>query len=508
MHNRFKNICAYILGALLCVTAGSCFKDKGNYDYSDINRVYIDSLGAKAAIYLDSIIIKPVISAGPDGAVLDDTSRWSYVWSAAIVTRVAAKGDVPLLTLSTSRDLRIKLTMRPEKYTLYFKMTDKLTGNIFYQSTTLTVSTSTHEGWLLWTDVNNVGRLDMVSYLPAPMTDTLVLTDLLKNYGVPPMHGPRDISYTAANQGNYVYVTAADGGHKLDADVFYWQSSYNLKYECLFEYGANFSPASVRNSGQGGGGYLLNYGKDWYYQNQVTAAGYGIPVNRVAGETADFDASPLIGKATNVSNPGILFDRTKKRFLRLNDGGATCVELPDPTTNPLFSYKPNMDLLYITTNQANNITYAVLKDPVTNKVWVYSFTITTSSLSQNFARELTGTDIANAEFFAVNPEFGYLFYSVGSKVYEVDYDNPTVSKLAVDLGNKKISLLKFHQFRGFTKYATLGKSLMIGSYDTGLPVEKCGTLSQYTVPGLVGTPVLVNSYSGMGKIVSLTYRER
>jgi hypothetical protein len=510
MNNRFKYIYAYILCALLCVTAGSCFKDKGNYDYTAINAVTIDSFGNKAALYLDSLIIKPAISAGPDESVLKDTGRWSYLWTAAIVNRVAAKGDVPLITLSKSKDLRIKLTMRPEKYTLYFKITDNYTGNIFYMQTALTVTTSTHEGWLLLTDINNVARLDMVSFMPAPLTDTFVLTDLLKNYGVPEMHGPRNIAFTLANQGNYVYVTAADGGHKLDADVFFWQSSYNLKYECLFEYGVNFSPGYVMNSGSGGGGYLLNYGSDFYYQNQITAAGYGIPVNRVAGETADFDASPLIGKANNSGNPGILFDRTKKRFLRLNDGAATCVELPEPTTSPIFSYKPNMDLLYITTNQANSITYAILKDPATNKVWVYSFTLTTSSLAQNFARELTGTDIANAEQFAVSPEYGYLFYNVGSKVYEVDYDNPTVSKLAVDLGSKKISLLKFHQFRAYSgaKYLPVGKCLMIGSYDPGLPVGSCGTLSQYTVPGLAGTPVLVRSYSGMGKIVSLTYRER
>jgi len=507
MYNR-SNIYAYLLGALFCIMATSCFKDKGNYSYTELNNLYIDSFGTKAAFYLDSLIVKPVIRTTLDDAALDDTARWSYLWTAAISNRVVAKGDVPLLTIGSSKDLRIKLTMRPEKYTLYFKVTDRYTGNIYSMQTALSVTTTTNEGWLLLTDINNVARLDMVSFLPSPLTDTLVLTDLLKNYGIPEMHGPGDIAFTLANQGNYIYVTAADGGHKLDADVFYWQPSYNLKYECLFDYGANFSPGSIKNSGAGS--YLLNYGKDWYYQNLVTAAGYGVPVNRVAGETADFDASPLIGKATNVSNPGVLFDCTKKRFLRLNEGAATCAELPDPTTNPLFSYKPNMDLLYITTNQANSITYAILKDPATNKVWVYSFTLTTSSLSQNFARELTGTDITNAEFFAVSPEYGYLFYSVGSKVYEVDYDNPTVSKLAIDLGSKKISLLKFHQFRAYSgaKYLPAGKSLMVGSYDTGLPAEKCGTLSQYSIPGLVGTPVLVKSYSGMGKIVSLTYRER
>jgi hypothetical protein len=512
MQYLIKHIKTWLLGTLFCLLFTSCFKDKGNYAYTIPTAVSVDSFGAKAALYLDSILITPTLRAYPDSSILNDKGRFSYLWTAAIVNRVATKGDVPLLELSTEKTLRIKLTMRPEKYILYLKVVDVETGNIYYQQTPLTVSTTTNEGWMLLSDVNNIARLDMVSFLPSPLTDTLVLTDLLKNYGMPELHGPKDISFTLPNQGQVLYITGSDGGHKLDGDVFYWQPSYNLKYECLFDYGAGFSPGYVRNSSSAGS-YLLYYGNNYYYQNLVTSSGYGLPVNRVAGETADFDASPLIGKAINSSNPAVLFDRVNKRFLRMNEGASTCAEIPDPDPTKvtvLFSYKPNMDLLYMVTNQANSITYAILKDPATGKVFVYSFSITTGSISQNFAKELTAANIGNAEHFAISPEFGYLFYSVGSKIYEVDFDNPAVSKLAIDLGSKKISLMKFHQFRAYTaaKYATNVKSLLVGSYDTGKPAESCGTLSQYSVPGLFGDPVLIKSWSGFGKIVSLTYRER
>jgi hypothetical protein len=350
----------------------------------------------------------------------------------------------------------------------------------------------------------------MISYPQAPLTDTLILTDLLKTSAVEVMHGPKDISYTInGSSGNYINITAADGGNKFDADVFYWQPAYNMKYECLFDYGANFSPGFVRNGGLGTTLFLY-YDNDFYYQDLATSTGYGLPVNRVSGETTDFDAAPYIGKVIGSNYPAALFDRTKKRFLRLNDGAGNCAALADPDLadpNYKFSYKPNMDLLYMITIPGSFATYAVLKDPVTNRVYVYSFTMQTT-VSQNFAKEITGTDIVNAEKFAINPEFGYLFYNVGSKVYEVNFDNPSVSKLVVDLGSRKLSLLKFHPFRGYTKYATQAYSLMVGSYDPGKPAESCGTLSQYAVPGLFGDPVLIKSWSGFGKIVSLTYRER
>lgn len=505
MHYRFKHIYIFIFVALLCAGASGCFKDEGNYNYSEVNRVSIDSFGVKSGFYQDSFFLTPRITATLDSSMLNDTSRYAFLWTAAIKSRDPVK-DIPLVTLSTNKDLRIKLNIRPSAYVLYFRVTDRVTGNVYYQLTDLTVTTSTYEGWMVLCDVNNIARVDMISFLQAPSTDTMLLKDVLNGSAIPVLHGPRNIAYTTGNQGTFIYITAADGGHKVDGDFFFWQNSYNLKYDCLFDYGASFSPDYVRNAGSGST-YFLYYGHDYYYQYTVTSLGYGIPVNKVAGETDFFDASPYVGKAPGRSDPGLLFDRTQKRIVRLNDNATSCVEIPD---QGVFSYKTNMDLLYMVTNQVSQYTYAVLKNPATNKVFVYSFQITSSGATQNFAKEIIGTDIANAEFFAVSPEFGYMFYNAGSKVYEVDFDNPTTSKLVLDLGSKKITQLKFHQFMGYSaaKNANKVKSLMVGSYDPALPAAGCGTLAQYSIPGLFGDPVLLKSWSGFGKIVSLTYRER
>lgn len=514
MNNWFKNLYLYILAALLCVVVSSCFKDKGNYEYAEIDSVSIDSFGRKAAFYLDSFILKPgVYPVTAEGVSIEDESRFSYVWTAAIQGRDAAKGDSALITIGTKKDLRIKLTMRPAKYDIYLKITDLQNGKMYYEKTDLEVVTRTYSGWVMLTDVNNVARIDMVSFLPEQMKDTLLLinVDTTMKANIPVMHGPREIAYTAANQGVYFYVTAADGGHKLDGDVFTWQPSFDIRYECFFTYTGTFSPGYVINSGSGGGAYLLYYNNNFYYQSLINSAGYGLPVNKIVSEPTEFDASPFIGKANNVANPGVLFDRTKKRFLRLNDAAANTTTFAEPNPAAYFLYnKVNMDLLYMVTNQVSMATYAVLKDPATNRVYVYSFTVTSNSLVQNFAKELTGTDIANAEKFAFSPEYGYMFYNVGSKVYEVNLDVPSVSKLVADLGANKITVMKFHQFRNYMAigYADRVRNLMIASYDPALPAESCGTLSTWSVPGLFGNPVLLKSWSGFGKIVSLTYRER
>ena len=513
MYKPFKHIYIFFAVALFCIAAGSCFKDKGNYNYSEVTNLIIDTFGNKVGAYQDSFFLTPRITAAPDSTILNDTARFDYVWTAAVVGRDPLK-DVALILLSTSRNLRTRLTMRPTNYIIYLKVTDRITGNMYYQQTNLAVTTSTYSGWLLLSDVNNLARIDMISFAQAPATDTTVLTDILNGSGIPEMHGPREITYApTASQGTYAIITAADGGQKVEADLFKWKSTYNLKYDCLFDIGNNFSPGYVFAGNSNS--FMLYCNNNFYYQDLTTTAGYGLPVNQVNGETSVFDPSPYLGKAVAQYNPVVLFDRTKKRFVRLNEGAAKCVLFaePDPAKSQpaFFLYNNvNMDLLYMVTNQATLYTYAVLKDPATNKVWVYCFKVTATSLIQNFAKELTGTDILNAEKFAINPEFGYLFYNVGSKVYEVDFDNPSVSKMAIDLGSKKISLLKFHQFRAFTaaKYADKVNGLLVGSYDPAKPAESCGTLSQFRVPGLFGDPVLTKSWSGFGKIAGITYRER
>jgi hypothetical protein len=348
----------------------------------------------------------------------------------------------------------------------------------------------------------------MVSFLPSPLTDTLVMTNVSKLSALPVLNGPKEIVYAPPSRGSYFYITTADAGYKVEADAFYWQPGYNLKYECFFDYGANFTPNYVKNV-TSSGNFMLNYGKNFYYYSQVTTGGYGLPINRVAGENYDFDASPYLGNAYPNSQV-ILFDKTNKRFVRWADPAVNCAAIPEPDTAKnqvfLFTYKTPKDLLYMTSNHINNSTNAVMKDP--DSVHVYNFTITASSSGQNFDRHITSTDIMQADRFAFNPEFGYMFYTVGSKVYEVSMDAPSVSKLVADFGSRKITVFKFHPFKSYNRYATQGKCLMIAAYDPALPAESCGSLYQYSVPGLFGNPVLIKSWSGFGKIASFTYRER
>ena len=77
----------------------------------------------------------------------------------------------------------------------------------------------------------------------------------------------------------------------------------------------------------------------------------------------------------------------------------------------------------------------------------------------------------------------------------------------VDLGDKKVSYLNFYEFKNSTKY-TDGNKLMVGLYDPSKTDGTEGSLNIYTVPGLNANIALDKSYTGFGRIKSLTYRER
>ncbi|MGY0035191.1 hypothetical protein [Pedobacter sp. NJ-S-72] len=164
-----------------------------------------------------------------------------------------------------------------------------------------------------------------------------------------------------------------------------------------------------------------------------------------------------------------------------------------------------MDLLHMDWVKFNGgEVFAILKDPNSSKKYLARFNSKTNS--QSYYAEITGTDFAQAEQYAVSPDMGYLFYTVGSKVYEYDMSLKTTS-LMLDKGSSKISLLKFQVYKSYRKYKD-GNKLIVCSYDPAGTEGANGKMEQFIVPPLNGGLQLFQSYTGMGKIQSINYRER
>ncbi len=497
-----------IIALLAILLFGACKKDLGNYDYNEINELkeITDLPKEVIATFGKTLSVTPTTKFSLDPNF--DESKYTYEW---YYQGPNGLGGTKLITLATTRNLNIKMSVVAGTYTAFYGVTDKASGVKYRTSFTLKVVNEINEGWILMTDVNNTARVDMLSLNTQGNFD--VIKDLLtttgsdlKLEGKPVMTytystgllvGPDAISYG-------LYFGTDKGTTKVDPNSFKWTNTMRLNYEMFGEVPSGFY-ADVIQQRASGTSYMLGRGNAYYYE-RVFNIFYAAPINYITAEQKGFEIANFVGANPNGYANTIFYDKTNRRFVKHSGSASTCTTLPEPTTDlKKFSFSTGMDLAYMTWVPFNGgEIFSVLKVPSSSKKYLARFNI--GSNLQTYYDEIVGTEIENAEFFAVSPDLGYIFYNVGSKVFEYDMVYKT-SKLMLNLDNNKISYFKFYPFKSTTKYPGSNK-LMIGTYDPAAPAGANGGLSIYTVPPVNGDLVLDKNYTGFGKIVDLTYRER
>ncbi len=135
----------YLLFAILAWGLVSCYEDKGNYTYHDINEVSVDSLNSFYTIdQFDTLKIDPVIA----GTQYSDTARFNYAW------------EIDGKVVSSSALLRYKVMNSPgEKYCrLIIEDKDTKVKEYYYFHTNV-VSTTAVDGIMLLSNYKNHAEL-------------------------------------------------------------------------------------------------------------------------------------------------------------------------------------------------------------------------------------------------------------------------------------------------------------------------------------------------------------
>ncbi|MFH6995100.1 PKD-like family lipoprotein [Flavobacterium sp. FlaQc-48] len=495
----FKNIKIQAILLLLLFLAYGCVSDEGNYDYEAINELKATGIEKEYTTYTGEYFkIAPNTNPTLDDGTNPD--RYGYEWVAVNPAKLAIESRT---TIATTKNFDGILKLPPAKYTVYYFIRDKVTG-IEWQQTpfTLNVVSSIYEGWMVIGNVDGKARLDMVSIIPG-VAQPRIITDVLDASGSALKLSGKAVDvecFSGPLPGTIiygVYVTASESGTaRLEPDSFAWTQSQNIAYETVggafsTNFGVDFmkSPGSAEN-------YIYKDG-DIYYFNRTQGIKYGLPQNKVDLETKTFKAAPFIAESTSTGIP-VFFDQDLHRFVRYSYSKGNCSAMPPVvgSATALDWNNTNCDLVYMTTSAFNlSESFAVLKNITTGKYYLLRFT---TAVAQTYYKEiLNAPDFDKATKFAVSPDSGYLFYAVGSKIYE--YDNGTQSaKLMLDKGNEEVTYL------GFNKRAAKGltNKLIVGSYST------TGKLELFTVPPVNGDLILDNTYTGLCKIVDVAYRLR
>lgn len=488
-----------IIGGLLAfiVLLQSCIKDIGNYDYESINEI---SIGGIDSVYIitrnDTLKINPTVTYSKD--LKGDTSNYEYSWLE--IRMIGFNSSYPTL-ISNDINLNKKITSGERSYEYSFRVKDKRTGVWKEQYFVLTVTNDIYEGWFVLSEVpNENSRLDMLSY-KHQTNDYVFLKDVL---------AIKNPNFILEGLPNFLNVTTYNyisfGTNKL-ANILH---TNNLTSKPIPDFPQAFVTNKneaigddVRYYGDVSQSLLWNNGKVFANQSGGNSSSTFVEITKYSNNVG-FRASPFISYLDGFDD--ILFNEDKKELVwYAGNGASSCIRIDNEEIQEKVRGKELLYMKKTPYNQDN--TFAVLKDILTNKVFLMLFT--RSKLI--YFQEILNTDIVNAKHFEVSDEFGYLYYCIGNKLYAYDF-NTFVNKEMADYGQKKISMLKFNKisFVGISKtprYEEINRSLCVGTYLEG-DLENSGTLDIYQVTPALGQLVKKESYTGFGKLKDITYRAR
>ncbi len=504
-----KKLFIYILMVLPAAYLVSCDKELGNYKYHDINEVTIssiDTVSGYTAIFGDTLSISPVVTGSQDH---DGPHKYSYEWS--FFDQI--KGDQ---VISTDKDLKYKVSQPPGSYSLQYKVTDQTTGVLFHTRATVLVKTDVYEGYLVLNEVAGNSRLDMLSYDVVAGKFTQY-TDVLKKMGssMPPQGQPYKVLCTRTSTAfNYsdstygIYVVTASGTNRINSETFDWLHTYNIRYEVTGNIPQDFK---ADNMVADPAFYFITIfmisDNNLYIRSGAGSPLYNLPLNKYVGQ-APFRASPFVvgdgdGDATILYN---LDNRSFAMVPTVSSSNAT--DPPDSTAPGDIPFPKGGDLLYMD-KSAGGYAYAITKIPNTSTCYLTKFQAGSLPV---YCQQISGTDIDKATNFAVSANPEYLFYSVGGKLYEYDLYLKS-SKLMLDKGSAQISYLNFDRFTASdvqhaALYGQWARWLSVGSYDPSGTEGSNGTLEQYGIVDANEPLIFERSWTGFGKITSISYRER
>lgn len=508
-----------ILAILLIVLTGfgtSCYKDLGNYDYHDINEVAIANGEQEYYVYKgNSLQITPDISSSQEAG----ESNYTYEWS--ILSATGREKTV----IATTRNLDVVVDYAPGRYYLYYLVTDNASGLTWQQHFYLNVAVVLiNEGYMVLSEVNDTARLDMVSY-DLENSAFNVMPDVLRivasNYfpqGKPVQvlcfPGKPVTKPTPVDQHGYaIFILTDQETYSINPEDFTCDPvKDNIKAYFQDDYAVPAGFKADAMYGHYGNAVIISNNKVYYY-----LYGGGVPMFLVYSAPSNVYASVTNNAAPFVCfnawpqtglNTQYLFDMDNKRFMSLTPTQRSWSPMADA---PGFSFSnTQMDLVYMAANRyimqtyglPYDTDYAVMKDASgAHRVVVFS---------NGHCLSNTLTDIQNPTFFAPSPEqAGWLFYASGSKVFRCDISSGHSTEV-LDVGNKEITLLKFQPFfqTNQADYGEWYKKLIVATYDQSGAEGSNGTLELYSVDPLLGVLTPYSSYSGLGKIKSVSYKER
>lgn len=448
---------------VLWIWIGCDVEDKGHYNYIDVNEVEISGVETEytGLSFLDSVNITPKLAGSIDG---ENDANYDFCWY------ICSGNDHEHTVLSTEKDLHWRLDVPAGQYTLYFQVTDRMTGLQWFSRVLVTVATEFTRGFLLFGNTESgEARLDMIMM---PMgKDTAVAEGIFDNSTLHLAHA-RNMIFTgntgvpASNNLKALYLMTEKKDVKLTSGTYFEsmgdfnelgiiqtdvEHSYPMRIMDVFprQWYRPMNESRAHRSR----GYIT---EDMILVTQMTTTEIlTTAINRYSQTSTEyFKPYPwawIRGTSSYTSVYPIFYDMDNERFVKPMSSSSGsygllkyCQIMSDFSWDPFPWDQKSMNIPSPRTIvygenafDAGNTSYALMKDE-TGTYFIYAFQCWTNSLSSPnklgcyTVDQSVAQHFGEASLFAFSSAKNAIAYAVGSKLWLYDFSrNQSVS---IDLG--------------------------------------------------------------------------
>ncbi len=396
-YKKMNKLILILLSAIITVGLASCYDDKGNYSYKDLNSVEITGIDEEYLVeQFDTIAIYPNLTMSIDS----NESNFDYAWYLYSNPNKPASD-----TISTERNLNIPLGVMAGTYTAIYQVTDKKTGVYYKYSFTIKVVTSFSNGLVVLSEVDGKGNITFLNSTNKLYQD-VYYTANGEYLGEKPvaLGNMFNRSYQA------VLIMLGDGSGGVVADPLSFSKMQN--YSDLFWVSPNdsYRPMAM---------FRRSTSEEWVIENgQYHHRNFMYP-----GE-AKFGAPLVLGTdlfATMFQagmSDRVFYDNAGEKFIvhQTNYSGDV-VSMPDSLFNPA-----DLKMQMICGGDGfKDRGYGLFYDDDANEYYSLSFSCNGSSIRPLTQSHITSaTDIESAASIAVSKLSPQYFYAVDNKLYCLD----------------------------------------------------------------------------------------
>lgn len=476
------NIHTLLLIAMLLLVA--CYKDKGNYNYTQISEMTINGLpDTLNTLLLDTLKIQPSITQ--QGV---NNGTYGYEWFV-----VDYKANTRT-TVANTLALRMPVTIGIGTYPLVFKVTDKNTGISSTKEITMIVKSLLSNGALLLEEGSQGGDLSQVT------PDYKVYRNLYSqvNKGeqlTPPLKGILG-SYNDNNRYQQQVIFVAAGADPVLLDVQTYAKKGALSQQ--FQTAPAIMDPSFYNCNNDA--YIINGGKIYGMQGATEN-----PIKFVAPMAGNYKVAPYLHPLYSWFAAFATYDELNGRFAYGKQAGGDLLFYPPATGTSTFDLNKIGKKYVYAAPTANAYVLWILKDTDGSlHIYIVNPNSNSADAAIQYVAVANAPGMQTAAAYTVSTKVPQLYYGAANQLYLYDYKANNARNLYNLPAGESITALQLlpdKTANGWT-YTTQNKLLAItwnGSESKlyYFDIEDTGLLKG-------GTPVKV--VGGFGKIISLFYK--